>query len=231
MTEETFTVRVGGEYACFSRPEFKVERVSYPIITPSAARGAIEAVFWKPEIRYEILSIALMKPIKQTAILRNEIGVRQGAAPVVVEDHRQQRASLILKDVEYLIRFALNLRAHARDPITKYREQLERRLERGQWHHTPYLGTREFAARIEPGHEDASPIQIDMDIGQMLFDIAYHEDPSRPEMSFHRHGPEGARVVKGYAEALFFAARLRRGILDVPADLYQRLYQMEDRHA
>jgi CRISPR-associated protein Cas5d len=89
-------LRVWGDYACFSRPEFKVERVSYPVITPSAARGVLEAVFWKPEFRYEIRRVGILKPGLQTVILRNELDDRQGGKPIFIEDKRQQRSSLIL---------------------------------------------------------------------------------------------------------------------------------------
>src|ERR1035438_6706512 len=97
------SVKVWGDYACFSRPEFKVERVSYPIITPSAARGVLEAIYWKPAFRYEIRRIHVLKLGSQTTILRNEIEERQGDKPFRVEEKRQQRTSLILTDVEYMI--------------------------------------------------------------------------------------------------------------------------------
>src|SRR3990172_9208037 len=105
MRQAVFDIRIGGEYACFSRPEFKVERVSYLAITPSAARGALEAIFWKPEFRWELREISVLKPIRQMAVLLNELSDRLGDKPFFVEDpgKRQQRASLILKDVEYLI--------------------------------------------------------------------------------------------------------------------------------
>ncbi len=227
MVASLFEIRVGGEYACFSRPEFKVERVSYPIITPSAARGALEAIFWKPEMRWEVREIHVLKPLRQMALLRNELSDRQGDTPVFVEERRQQRASLILKDVAYLIRAEILLRPHAAGPLAKYAEQFQRRLARGQCHHTPYLGTREFAAWFEPAAGDEVPVALDLDIGTMLFDIAYREDPRRPEMTFHRAGANGRRVASGYAESLFFPAQLEGGVLDVPRELYRQLYQLE----
>src|SRR4051812_15846567 len=98
-----FDVRLGADLACFSRPELKVERVSYPVMTPSAARGVLEAIFWKPEIRWEIREIRLLKPIRFITLLRNELDRRQGGGPIFVEEQRQQRSSLILKDVEYVV--------------------------------------------------------------------------------------------------------------------------------
>jgi CRISPR-associated protein Cas5d len=226
--ERLLAVKVGGDFACFTRPEFKVERVSYPVMTPSAARGLLEAVCWKPEMRWEVREIWLLKPVRQVALLRNEIADRQGNTPFFIEERRQQRASLILRDVEYIIRAAIVLRSHATDPVEKYAEQFRRRLERGQCHHAPYLGTREFAAWFESVNGDETPEQVDLSIGPMLFDIAYREAPARPEIAFNRHSGQGRREVQGYAEALFFDAHVQRGILTVPTELYQQLYALEE---
>ena len=221
-------VKVWGDYALFSRPEFKVERVSYPVITPSAARGILEAIFWKPEIRYQIRRIGLLKPGKQMAILRNEIASRQGRKPILVEHDRQQRTSLVLKDVAYLIEAEIHLRPHATEPVYKYTDQFRRRVERGQYHHTPYLGTREFAAFFAPPGGETPP-PLDLEIGNMLFDIAFVEDKNRKELSFKRHGK--ATPVKGYAHPLFFEARVENGWLSVPQALYQKLRQLEGEDA
>jgi CRISPR-associated protein Cas5d len=217
-------LRVWGEYACFSRPEFKVERVSYPVITPSAARGVLEAVFWKPEIRYEIRRIGILKLGTQTVILRNELEDRQGNKPIFIEDKRQQRSSLILKDVEYLIEADAVLRSHAIDPIGKYLDQFNRKAEKGQCHHTPYLGTREFAAAFEPVNGKAPP-PLDLLIGSMLFDIAFVENASRVEMEFKR--PKRDEPTKGYAQALFFDAAVREGWLEMPPEKYREIYRLE----
>ena len=221
----TVTVRVWGEYACFTRPEFKVERVSYPVMTPSAARGLLEAIFWKPEFRYEIRRIGVLKPGKQMVILRNEIGERQGRKPLYVEDHRQQRSTLLLKDVAYIIEAEMRLRSHATDPVIKYVEQFVRRVERGQYHHTPYLGTREFAAHFAPVNGE-EPAPFDLTIGTMLFDIAFIEDPNRAELEFKR--PGRAEPVKGYAMALFFEAEVKSGWLAIPPEKYLELYRLEE---
>jgi len=221
-------VKVWGDYALFSRPEFKVERVSYPMITPSAARGILEAIFWKPEIRYQIRRIGLLKPGKQMAILRNEIASRQGRKPIIVEYDRQQRTSLVLKDVAYLIEAEIRLRPHATEPVYKYTDQFRRRVERGQYHHTPYLGTREFPAFFAPPDGEMPP-PLDLEIGNMLFDIAFIEDKNRKELSFKRPGM--AKPVKGYAHPLFFEARVENGWLSVPQALYQKLRQLEGENA
>ena len=221
-------VKVWGDYALFSRPEFKVERVSYPVITPSAARGVLESIFWKPEIRYQIRRIGLLKPGKQMAILRNEIASRQGRKPILVEHDRQQRTSLVLKDVAYLIEAKIHLRPHATEPVYKYTDQFRRRVERGQYHHTPYLGTREFAAFFAPTGGETPP-PLDLEIGNMLFDIAFVEDKNRKELSFKRPGK--AKPVKGYAHPLFFEARVENGWLSVPQALYQKLRRLEGEDA
>lgn len=224
---ESIAVKVGGEYACFSRPEFKVERVSYPVMTPGAARGVCEAIFWKPEFRYLIRRIGVLSPGSQTVILRNELADRQGHQPYFVEDRRQQRSSLILKDVAYLIEAEIALRSHCKDPVYKYLEQFERRVDKGQYHHTPYLGTREFAAYFEPANGD-EPASFDLSIGTMLFDMAFMEDEGRAEMEFKRPGRE--KPAKGYARALFFEAEVKSGWMNIPKEKYRELYRMEEGH-
>jgi CRISPR-associated protein Cas5d len=228
-----FSVRAGGEYACFSRPEFKVERVSYLVMTPSAARGVLEAIFWKPEFRWEIRKIHVLNPIRQMALMRNEVDSRQGDRPIVVERQRQLRTSLVLRDVAYVIDAEMVLRPHATDPIAKYSEQFERRLARGQYHHTPYLGTREFAAWVELASGDEARQQMDLLLGTMLFDVAFVPDPSRKEdrLTFVRHSRAGRAVTDGYTQALFFQAELKRGVLTVPREKYAELYSLEHNDA
>jgi CRISPR-associated protein Cas5d len=224
------SVKVWGDYACFSRPEFKVERVSYPMITPSAARGVLEAIFWKPEFRYEIRAIGVIKLGSQVTILRNEIDRKQGRAPFFVEEARQPRSSLILKDVAYLIQAEMVLRDHASDPIYKYCDQFNRRTERGQCHHTPYLGTREFVAFFAPPDGEQPDSSLNLDLGLMLFDLAFVESQERIELEFIQQGPSGPRQVQGYAQAIFFPAKLERGWLRVPREKYEELYRLEGKH-
>jgi len=231
--EGKLRVKVGGEFACFTRPEFKVERVSYPVMTPSAARGILEAMFWKPEFRYEIREIWVLRPIKEFVLLRNELSHRQSsrAGPIFIEKERQQRSSLVLKDVEYLIVADMILRPHATDNIAKYLAQFERRVSKGQFHHVPYLGTREFAAWFEPSAGNEKPIEMGMDIGTMLFDIAFVESSERDELEFLRPTSKGTVRVKGYAEPLFFHAKVEQGILRIPQELYHQLYVKEAHYA
>ena len=231
MSERGVTVKIFGEYACFSRPEFKVERVSYPVITPSAARGALEAIFWKPEIRYQVREIRVLKLGSQASFLRNEISDRQGKVPIVAQDKRQQRTSLVLKNVEYVIRAEICMRPHVSAEIGRYLDQFNRRVEKGQCHHTPCLGTREFAAYFEPHRQtERGSDGLNMDVGQMLFDIAFIEDKTGT-LEFFKPGPSGNRKVRGRAESLFFNAKVDQGILSVPRDKYRELYRMEDGNA
>lgn len=237
MAGGLYHVKVWGDYACFTRPEFKVERVSYPVMTPSAARGILEALMWKPEMRWEIREIRVLSPVRQLTILRNEIKDRQGTKPLVIEEQRQQRMSLILKDVEYVITAQLELR---RDdiPRAKYYDQFERRLSRGQCHYMPYLGAREFAASFEEATGKESPVALAGELGPLLFDIAYREDAQREQLRFQRQDQRGKRIVHGYAQSLFFSPELpphpterglKLGIVRVPPALYRRLDRLEGR--
>ena len=231
MNTATFIIKVGGDYACFTNPGLKVERCTYPVMTPSAARGVLEAIFWKPQFRWEIREIKVLKPIKQISIMRNEIEDRQDKTPIVIERKRQQRASLILKAVEYVITAEIVLKDGINN-IIGYVDQFRRKLDGGQCHHTPYLGTREFAAWFEPatGKEEPDEAIIDLPLGQMLFDTAYRENNERKEIHFHRHKGEGKWVARGYAHALFFDATIKDNVLFVPRAKYQELYKLEDVH-
>ena len=158
-------LRVWGDYACFTRPEMKVERVSYDVITPSSARGIFEAILWKPYARWEICKIDLLKPIQWTSIRRNELGSKipfrsvktamnrgSGDLGVYIEEDRQQRAGLLLKNVEYLIHARVTMipeKSRPEDTQTKFFEMFKRRVSSGQCFYQPYLGCREFSAHFE----------------------------------------------------------------------------------
>ncbi len=230
MKETIFSVKVGGDFACFTNPGLKVERCSYPVITPSAARGLLEAIFWKPEFRWEIREIKILKPVKYINIMRNEIEDRQSKKPIIVEDKRQQRVSMILKDVEYIINASITLRT-SEHAFGKYAAQFQRKLEGGQCHHTPYLGTREFAAWFEPATGKEYPEQaFNISVGKMLFDIAYREDVKRGEIEFHRHAENTKRVAAGYAHALYFDAEVLDNTMAIPREKYEELYRLEGNH-
>lgn len=208
-----FRVDVRGEYALFSRPEMKVERVSYDCITPSAARGILEAVFWHPGMQYKIDRIYVLNPIKFDNIRRNEVKAKISAANVLkvanqgsgelylaTTENIQQRASMVLRDVHYVIdaHFVMTEKANATDNTAKFHEMFQRRLKKGQCYHMPYLGCREFPADVRPyeGKEinTAYPDE-EKDLGFMLYDMDYaNPDDIRP---------------------MFFRAVLKKGVLDV----------------
>ncbi len=215
-------LRVSGDYACFTRPEMKVERVSYDVMTPSAARGILEAIHWKPAIQWIVEEIHVLNPIRFQSIRRNEVGMKApvtairkamksgdlGDLSLVVEDNRQQRAATVLADVDYVIaaRFVMTSRAEDGDNPGKHLDTFNRRARKGQCFHQPCLGTREFAARFEilepgaplPARKIESPdlgFGAPRDLGFMLYDIDHAGDRS----------------------SLMFRATLDRGIVKVPA--------------
>ena len=211
-------LHVWGDYACFTRPEMKVERVSYDVMTPSAARGILEAIHWKPAIAWHVDRIHVLKPIRFQSIRRNEVGAKASAASaasamkrgtteglgIVVDEQRQQRAALVLTDVAYVIEahFTLTPRAGADDTAAKHISMFNRRAARGQCFHRPCLGTREFAAEFALIDEGAplpdstlSADQRDADLGWMLHDIDF---------------------AGGRNESHFFRARMADGVIEVP---------------
>jgi CRISPR-associated protein Cas5d len=232
MTAETLTVKVQGDFALFTRPEFSAERVSYQVMTPSAARGILEAIMWKPEMRWRVQKIHVLKPIKQFSILRNEINSHQSDRAArgwdrpgdgyFAEEDRAQRHSLCLQDVAYVIEAEIDLKPHATDSIVKYREMFRRRVERGQCFNQPYLGTREFSAQFEPlsGDEQAIEHGDKIDLGWMLFDLEFSELPKVGKISYNTHDGNGTRVAQGAAMPKFFHAELVNGVLEVPQSLY-----------
>ncbi len=200
-------VEVWGDFACFTRPEMKVERVSYPVMTPSAARGVLEAILWKPEFAWRVEEIAVLRPIHWFSILRNEVNSRASERSArswadkgggfIVEDDRTQRHTLALRDVRYRITASIELRPHATDDVAKYRDQFRRRVRGGQCFATPYLGCREFSASFGPP-TDRAAIERSDHLCSMLRDIDY--------------GPDG----DGRGTPRFFDAVLEAGVLRVP---------------
>jgi len=173
-------LRVWGEYALFSRPEMKVERVSYDVMTPSAARGILEAIHWKPAIRWVVDRIHVMKPIRFENIRRNEVATKASGNRVIHATHeRQQRASLLLRDVEYIIEahFEMTDKRGPEDTPEKHYNMMLRRARQGQCFHRPYLGCREFPANFELVEEDTVPaspaFQGEQDLGYMLLDLTF----------------------------------------------------------
>jgi len=212
MANTSFSVRIRGQIACFTRPEFKVERMSYPVITPSAVRGVLEAVLWKPAIMWRVDRIAVLAPIEFIAFRRNEVNTRAVIpsaaviagggqhAPYYADDdrNRAQRNTVALRDVDYRIdaHFTMTERAGPDDNPIKFVEMFRRRLANGQNWQQPYLGCREFVADVSAVAEDCpAPINETRDFGVMLWDIVYRKGANRP---------------------VFFAAQMNDGVIEVP---------------
>lgn len=220
-----FCLEVTGPYACFTRPEMKVERVSYDVMTPSAGRAIFEAILWKPAVQWLVKRIEVLAPIKWMSVRRNEVGaVASTRKPgIFVEDDRQQRAGLFLRDVIYRIHAQFEFIPAEKRPKTvrnspgglpdiqedrelrndeteaKYAAMFERRAIKGQCFNQPYLGCREFAAAfrlVDEQREPSNPIAETRDLGWMLYDLDY-SDPADPK-------------------PLFFRARMENGVLHVP---------------
>ncbi len=234
---KTYCLEVRGAFACFTRPEMKVERVSYDVITPGAARAVFEAVLWKPAIRWQVRKIEVLKPIKWINLRRNEVGsvastrnvegaMKSGTGHLglYIEDERQQRAGLFLREVQYrlhalfelcdpslhrpnfphLSKRTVNTSEASRDDgpnqAVKFMTMFERRAAKGQCVNQPYLGCREFAADfrlVDPDDSPAQPIPETRELGYMLYDLDYR-DPADPRPRF-------------------FRASLVNGVVNVPA--------------
>ncbi len=208
-----FCLEVKGDFACFTRPEMKVERVSYDVITPSAARAIFESILWKPAIEWHIHKIEVLEPIRWVNIRRNEVGavlpigninkaMKGGALPALyVEDARQQRAGLFLKNVAYRLHgsFTLTDKAGVSDNAGKFAEMFKRRAKKGQCFNQPYLGCREFSCDfrlVDDFGKERSTIEGNRELGWMLYDMDYQQaDAPMP---------------------LFFNAVMNNGVIDVP---------------
>jgi CRISPR-associated protein Cas5d len=208
-----FRLKVWGRNACFTRPEMKVERVSYDVMTPSAARGVLEAILWKPAIRWLVERIDVLTPIRWESVRRNEVGsvMSPRTDGIFVEDQRQQRAGLFLREVAYIIhaRFEMTDKAGPEDNMVKFQEMFLRRAENGQCFHRPYLGCREFAADFELvslNVELPEPIAETRDLGWMLYDIQHN---NRTDKGHVHSCTDGCR-------AAFFRAELKNGVMLVP---------------
>ncbi len=232
--KSSLQLEISGDYALFSRPEMKVERVSYDVITPSAARGVFEAIYWKPQIRWVIDRIQVLSPIRFTNIRRNEIDTKipmkgksgvnsamkdgRGNLGIAVDQHRQQRAAMLLRDVRYIIGAhfeILDRRFDRGGPelpenavAGKHLDMFNRRARKGQCFHQPYLGCREFPARFSLiESSDAMPachesLRGERDLGFMLHDIAFDQDTK-------------TKKVRS-ATPRFFRAVMNDGVIEVP---------------
>lgn len=205
--DKEYCLEVWGDMACFTRPEFKVERVSYDVITPSAARATFEAILFKKyAMRWQVTKIEVLNPIKWASIKRNEVGAvaSKKAEPIYIEDKRQQKNTLALRDVRYRLwaklvyipvkdrpkeAFAKHQPGDDENPM-KYCQMFERRASHGQCFTQPYLGTRECAALwrlVDTTHESLTPtLNESKDLGIMLYDMDFESNPRSPEAMFYR---------------------------------------------
>jgi len=227
--DEIFNLRASGPIACFTRPGFKVERVSYTVITPSAARGIFEAILWRPAMRWIVTRIYVLNRPAWISFRTNELiegmtlpGGSEAAAreilcnggivkPFIAEEHRTQRNTLALRDVDYILsaRIELTEKAGPRDTYEKFSQMFHRRLSLGQHFQMPYFGMREFVANVRPVDEDETPVPIpdSADLGRMVYDIDYS-------------GPQ--------KRVMLFEARMQRGIVDVPSPNNTNIFATED---
>ncbi|MBT9165064.1 MAG: CRISPR pre-crRNA endoribonuclease Cas5d [candidate division WS2 bacterium] len=202
-------LKVWGDYACFTRPEMKAERVSYDVMTPSAARGILEAIYWKPAIKWVIDKIHVLNEIRFDNIRRNELASKiplgnikkamknnNYSLETFIEDDRQQRASMVLRNVCYVIEAHFEVIKDEDNNPAKHKEMFDRRAEKGQCVYTPYFGCREFPANFEliQGEVPKSGLRGKVDLGWMLHDIDF----------------------KNNMEAKFFEAKMIDGVIDVP---------------
>jgi len=220
--DKEFCLDVSGPMACFTRPELKVERVSYDVITPSAIRAIFESIFWKPAIRWQPTKVEVLNPINWTSIRRNEVGAvgSPKSGSIYIEEKRQQKNALLLRDVHYRIYAKLvfipkckRINEKSKNPSLdalesdwlhqdenpgKYNAMFERRASKGQCFNQPYLGTREFSANFRlvtsPSAEAARPIDETRDLGIMLYDLDFSNEKD-PQPLFFRAKMEHGTIV------------------------------------
>lgn len=213
-TGHPISVKAWGRFACFTRPEFGVERVSYPTMTPTAAVGLLDAIFWKPEFRWRISAIDTLRPVQWLQVRRNEITSRQSVRTARAwangEDdgfdaadpkNRAQRSALVLAEVAYVIYANVELRAGVEAHPAKYRDQLRRRVARGQCHERPYLGCREFSCDFSDPDPSDPRIDWDEHLGPMIHSVYAGSDDHRAAAT---------------ASPIFFDASVVGGRLNVP---------------
>lgn len=211
--DKEFCLEVWGPLACFTRPELKVERVSYDVITPSAARAIFEAIFWKPAIHWQVTKIEVLNPINWTSVRRNEVGAVASKNPIFIEEKRQQKNSLLLRDVRYRLYAKLEFipvrkrkdsslidePAHLDENPAKYNAMFERRASKGQCFTQPYLGTRECSASfklVNPETDEFDvPINESRDLGIMLYDMDFETDIKNPPAMFYRAKMENGVII------------------------------------
>ncbi len=202
MPSPTLEVRVWGDYACWTRPDQKVERMSYLAPTPTGIRGVLDAIFFKPEMIWSIQEIRIISEISMFSLVRNEVKsiapTRGHVRPLSIEDYRTQRNTVGLRNVKYVVKAEAIVKPGVDAPPIKYIEQARRRVRRGQCAYQPYLGTREFTAWFSEPDPDEQPINVSMKLGRMLHSLEYDPDGS------------------GRASPRFFEAEMVDGVIRIP---------------
>ncbi len=231
MNDNTVRLKVWGEFACFTRPDLKVERMTYPCMTPSAARGILDSILWKPEFAWHVQRIFVLKPVKFYSVKRNEINKKQGKTPIIVEEDRAQRNSIILKDVAYVIEAAVHeATSPVKNPTRKYMEMFNRRARKGQCWRRPYLGTREFAAEFSLPDENDKSITEDIPVGSMFLDMWYDEKGvPTPKFFYDVAVKQGVLdCSKDYGEQILSSSHPRKKIAEYPRQLIHELNLAEE---
>ncbi len=223
------SVKVWGEYACFTRPELKVERVSYTVPTPSAARGILEAILYKPEFRWQIEEIQVLKEIQFINLRRNEVqgvissrnvesamGGTRKLSPLMADDTdnegegRTQRQTIALRNVAYVIKAGINLFTRDKDVnlAKKYSEQFKRRVEKGQCFHQPFFGCREFVAGFSLPDGSETPISRSQELGWMVYDVF---DLNAVPISI-----TDVTLLRKHQQLSLFQPKMENGIIKIP---------------
>ena len=200
--DKEFCLEVWGPIACFTRPELKVERVSYDVITPSAARAIFEAIFWKPAIRWQVTKIEVLNPIKWTSIRRNEVGAvasTASMAPIFIEEKRQQKNTLMLQDVRYRLWAKLEFipirkRAESKNPLIDEEEKNFLHKDENPGKYNAMFERR--ASKVNPEQEELSaPINENRDLGLMLYDMDFEGNLEKPDAMFYRAYMENGAII------------------------------------
>ena len=210
---EEIRIEAWGPFACFTRPDLKVERVTYDMMTPSAARNMLQSIYWHPGMRYEITQIELMSPVKRMQLMRNELKSKMLPSKVISNSNKgrdlyintpddiMQRSSVILKDVHYCIHLKIHMtdKANPTDNIQKFVDVLTRRARNGQWYYPVYLGCKEFPAyfRLVEPEEKVTRLHRDMDLGLMLYDMDYSNPENLKPSFFMAHLNDGVMNLSG----------------------------------
>ncbi len=235
------SVKIKGDYACFTRPDLKVERMTYPCMTPSAARGILDSILWKPEFQWYVRRIQILNPIRFCTIKRNEINSKQGRSPIIIEEKRAQRNSVVLRDVAYIIEASIYMAQTSNKAMlekyvglsVKNKGMFPRRVKKGQCWRRPYLGVREFSAEFMEPDGTEQPIEETIPVGSMLFDIYYNEKGKPEPLFFHdvaiRNGVLNCEVPEN--DKMMFSSHIQPPLDSETSAVIYEFNQQEEKEA